>query len=188
MSDKIVHDFDPRNLPPDLLTAVGLAVVSFAQTEGIIEMAIAGCLGVDAEYGAAVTTHMSAPLRFSVLKSVAEIHIDDLDTLDQLDTHLEELEIAFKKRNDLMHNQWARHGKTGELFTVKETARTRYEAELIPMSIDDVKSDALFIYKAGINFMSFLMAKNLLPPIPPLRPRYHKSKTARKKRRNTKRK
>ena len=143
-----------------------------------------GCLGVDAEYGAAVTTHMSAPLRFSVLKSVAEIRIDDLDILDELDEQLVELETAFNKRNDLVHNQWARNPDTGDVFTVKEKARTRYEMDLIPMSIDGVKSDALFIYQTGMNFMTFLMTNGLLPPVPSGHPRSHKSKAVRKKRRS----
>lgn len=186
MTPQVVHDFDPHNLPPDLLSAIGLAVASFAQTEGVIEAAIAGCLGLDFEYGAAVTTHMAAPLRFSVLRSVAEIRIDDLDTLDELDDLIDDLDTACQKRNDLLHNQWARHGVTGETFTVKETARARYEMTLIPTSVDSVKRDAQFIYEAGMKFMTFLMDKNLLPPPPPHRPRSHKSKAARKKRRNKK--
>jgi len=124
------YDFDPRNLPPELLNAIGLAVASFAQTEAVMEMAIAGCLGIDTEYGAAVTTHMPAPLRFSVLRSVAEISIDDLDILDELDELLAELDTAFNKRNDLIHNEWARDPDTGKFFTIKERARTRYELEL----------------------------------------------------------
>lgn len=185
MSPNTVYDFDPRNLPSELLNAIGLAVASFAQTEKILEMAIAGCLGVDAEYGGAVTTHMPSPLRFSVLKSVAEIRIDDLDVLDELDKQLQELEAAFNKRNDLMHNQWARDPDSNNIFIVKEKARTRYEMESLPMTIDGVEGDALFIYQAGMNFMSFLMKKGLLPSFPPSRPRGHKSKAARKKRRRS---
>lgn len=180
------YDFDPRNLPPELLNAIGLAIASFAQTEQIMESAIAGCLGIDSEYGAAITTHMPAPLRFSVLKSVAEIRIDDLDVLDELDELLVELEIAFNKRNDLAHNQWCRDPITGDLFTVKEKARKRYEMDLLPMTIDGVKSDALLIYQTGMDFMTFLVAHNLFPKLPPVRPREHKSKAARKIRRNKK--
>ena len=143
------YDFDPRNLPPELLNAIGLAVAALAQTEEVIEMAISGCLGLDAEIGAAVTTHMSAPLRFSVLKSVAGIKIDDLDVLDELDKQITELEIAFRKRNDIIHNQWARDPDTNDLFNLKERARTRYEMNLLPVTIDGIKSEALFIYDVG---------------------------------------
>jgi hypothetical protein len=59
------YDFDPRNLPQDLLAAIGLMTTSAAHTESCVDEAIAGCLGVDYEYGQAVTTHMTMPLRFS---------------------------------------------------------------------------------------------------------------------------
>src|SRR5262245_39382817 len=72
------YDFDPQNLSHDLLAAIGLMTACAAQTEFCVEVGIAGCLGVDAEYGQAVTAHMAMPLRFSVLKSAAEIRIDDL--------------------------------------------------------------------------------------------------------------
>ncbi len=186
MSPEITYDFDPRNLPSELLSAIGLAIASFAQTEKVMESAIAGCLGVDSEFGAALTTHMPAPLRFSILKSVAEIRIDELDVLDELDELLAELEIAFNKRNDLAHNQWCREPTTGDLFTVKEKARKRYEMDFLPMTINGVKSDALFIYRVGMDFMTFLLAHDLFPELPPVRPRAHKSKAARKVRRSKK--
>jgi hypothetical protein len=177
------YDFDPRNLPQALLTAIGLMTASAAQTEGIVEWAIAGCLGVDAEFGMAVTTHMNAPLRDSVLRSVAEIRIDDLDALDELDNLLEEINQAYVKRNAVVHHTWCRDPETGAIFTVKETARTRVESDLLPMSVDQVKSDALFVYDAGMKLMGFLMTHELAPASPPVRPRGHKSKVARKKRR-----
>jgi hypothetical protein len=75
-------DFDPRNLPQDLLAAIGRMTTSAAHTESCVDEAIAGCLGIDYEYGQAVTTHMTMPLRFDVLRSAAELRIDDLDALD----------------------------------------------------------------------------------------------------------
>jgi hypothetical protein len=54
------YDFDPRNLPQDLLAAIGLMTTSAAHTESCVDEAIAGCLGIDYEYGQAVTTHMLA--------------------------------------------------------------------------------------------------------------------------------
>ena len=178
-----IYDFDPRNLPYDLLAAIGLMTTSAAQTEGIIEMAIAGCAGIDAEYGMAVTTHMTSPLRDSVLRSVAEIRIDDLDALDELDKLLDAINDALIKRNAVVHHTWCRDTKTGKTFTVKETARTRLESELLPMSVDQVKRDALFVYEAGINLLTFLIRHKLTPKAMTFRPRGHKSKAARKKRR-----
>ena len=98
------YDFDPYNLPSDLLHAIGLLIASSGQTEDIFESAVAGCLGLDVEYGLAVTTHISMPLRVSVLKSAAEIRIDDLDALDELDEIIEVIEDAFSKRNAVAHN------------------------------------------------------------------------------------
>jgi hypothetical protein len=183
MSSIPVHDFDPRNLPPELLAAIGLAIASAAQTETVIDAAIAGCAGVDAEYGAAIATHMAMPLKLSVLRSVAEIRIDDLDALDELDNHLDRVEAAFKKRNDIAHHQWYRDNRTGEPHTVKQTARARLNVDLVPMTIDQVKSDALLVYQAGMDLMTFLMLQNLLPAMPSGKPRGHKSRSARKQRR-----
>jgi hypothetical protein len=179
----IIYDFDPRNLPQEYLTAIGVAVASSAQTESVIELAIAGCLGVDQEYGAAITTHMAAPLRFSVLRSVAEIKIDDLDALDELDELLVEAETAGVKRNAIAHHSWCWNSKTREVFTVKEVARTSYTMDLIPMPIDAVKSDAEFIYQIGMKLMMFIQKHGIMPDTTPLRNRFHKTKPERKKRR-----
>jgi hypothetical protein len=178
------YDFDPHHLPQKLLAAIGLALTSYAQTERMIQDAIAGCLGIDTEYGAAVTTHMAMPLRFSILKSIAEIRIDDLDALDELDELISKAEDAGNRRNAIAHHSWCHDPKTGEVFTVKETARSSYSMDLIPMTIDKVESDAEFIYEVGMEFMVFMRFNNIRPPIPPTRPRFHKTKPERKKRRD----
>jgi hypothetical protein len=163
------YDFDPRNLPQDLLAAIGLMTTSAAQTESCIEAAIAGCLGVDSEYGKATTTHMTARLRDGVLRSIAEIKINDLDALDELDVLLDAVNDAYGKRNAVVHHAWCRDPDNGAVFTVKETSRARLETDLLPMSIDHVKSDALFVYQAGMNLYTFLIMRGLLPPHPPAR-------------------
>jgi hypothetical protein len=181
------YDFDPRNLPQDLLAAIGLMTTSAAHTETWIDEAIAGCLGLDVEYGRAVTTHLTMPLRFSILRSAAEIRIDDLDALDELDALLDRIEKAFEKRNAVVHHMWCRDPETGSVVMVKETARRRVEIERIPMSADQVKSDALLVYEVGMDLLSFLRAHNLMPLLPTApRPRGHKSKEERKKRRERK--
>ena len=179
------YDFDPRNLPQDLLAAIGLMTTSAAHTESCVDEAIAGCLGIDYEFGQAVTTHMTMPLRFDVLRSAAELRIDDLDALDALDVLLGRLKEAFTKRNAVVHHMWCRDPKTDDAFMVKETARQRVDIEAILMSADQVKDDALFVYDAGMDLFWFLKAHNLLPPFPTaLRPR--KSKEERKKHRERK--
>lgn len=183
---KKIYDFDPHNLPSELLAVIGLMTASSAQTESCVESAIAGCLGIDAEYGKALTTHMSAPLRDSILRAVAEIKIDDLDALDELDSLLDAVNNAFAKRNGVVHHTWCRDPENGAIFTVKSTARGSLEMNLIPMTVDQVKSDALLVYNAGMDLWSFLLRHDLIPPTPPVhRLRAHKSKAERKKRRKT---
>lgn len=153
----------------------------------MIQDAIAGCCGVDIEYGRAITVHMPMPLRLSVLRSVAEIRIDDIAVLDELDDHIEQIEDCIRRRNGLAHRVWCQHPETGALFTVKEEARTRLEVELLPMDVDQVEADADFIYQVGIQFFVFQGRHGLRPTLPAKhRPRAHKSKAARKKLRNKK--
>jgi hypothetical protein len=181
---EIIFDYDPRNLPQDILAAIGLVTAASAQTEGVVQQAIAACLKIEADYGLAVTTHMAAPLRDQVLRAVAEIRIDDLDQLDRLDELLDDINAAFGKRNEYVHHAWCRHPDTGQVFTAKITARGSVDAELIPMSVDQIKRDASFVYDAGMALMKFLMRHKLSLTFPPARrERAHKTKAARKKRR-----
>lgn len=179
-----VYDFDPRSLPQELLAAIGLMTACAAQTESVVEMAIQGFLGIDFEYGMAVTTHMAMPLRFSALKASGEIRIDDLDALDALDEIVSDLEKAFALRNAVVHHTWCIDPKTGDLFTVRSSARTSVKSELIPMTVENVKRDSLFVYEVGMRLMEFIRDLGLLPPEPPAdRYRWHKTASARKKRR-----
>ncbi len=149
----------------------------------MIEAAIWGCLGLDVEYGMAVTTHMPNPLRMNTLKAAAEIRINDPALLDELDKLLGSLDSAINRRNDFAHQCWATDPDIGDVFTVKNSARGSVTTELLPQSIDKVESEAVAIYEAGIALWTFLMRNNLTPPIPLLRPRGHKTKSARKKNR-----
>lgn len=56
--------------------------------------------------------------------------------------------------------------------------------KLIPVSVDELKADAIGIRDAGLGLLAFLATNGLLPDEPaPLPPRAHKTKAARKKRR-----
>lgn len=176
-------DFSPWNLPTDILEAVGLIATCSAQTEHVVQNGIAGCLGVDVEYGMAITTHMTTPLRDHVLRAAAEIRIDSLDDLDELDELLDEIEEAFKVRNAYIHNSLAMDKATGEVFSVKATARGSVDVELLPVTVDKIKADATRIYVAGLALYQFLQSRDLLAVTPPARPRGHKTSAARKKRR-----
>lgn len=175
-------DFDPRNLPKEYLEAIGLVAACSAQTENTIELAIAGCLGLDHEFGLATTTHMSAPLRDDVLRSVAEIRLNDLDALDELDRLLDRINKTVGRRNSTVHNMWGVDEKTGQVITTKITSRGSLQAEYIPMSVADIRKDATAIYDAGMDLLRFLLDHRLVPKLAPLRPRAHKLKAARKKR------
>jgi hypothetical protein len=177
-----VLDFSPHKLPSAYLAAIGQVVAASAQTENAVQTCIGACLGVDVEYAGAVTTHMTAPLRDSVLRAVAEIRIDSLDALDRLDDILDEITKAFGKRNAVVHHSWCQ-GPDGRVFTVKETARGRYEMNLVEMTVDHIEADARFINDAGLALITFMMDLGLAPTFPCPRPRGHKSKAARKKRR-----
>ncbi|MCJ9673706.1 MULTISPECIES: hypothetical protein [unclassified Neorhizobium] len=176
-------DFDPRNLPAKYLEAIGLAVACSAQTEDHMQLAITGCLGLDGELGWAITSHMTVPLRENVLKSVAEIKIDSLDDLDQLDELIDKVKLAAERRNAIVHNLWCRDEKTNDVFLLRTTARNTVKVDLVPMPLDTIIDDAKFIYGAGIELLNFLLSKGLMPSLPPRdRPRFHKTKAARKKR------
>ena len=117
------------------------------------------------------------PLRIHVLKAAAEIRIDNLDDLDLLDDLLDKIDKAMQKRNDVAHNSWCMHPTTRQIFTQKTTARGSIDTELISMDIPAIKRDADAIYAAGIELLSFLMAKNLLPALPSRRiDRSHKTR------------
>lgn len=127
---------------------------------------------------------MTLPLKFSVLRSAAEIRIDNLDDLDELGKLLDGIDTALGKRHTLAHDRLFRDPETNQLFRVKHVARTRLEGTLAPITIDGIRADANSIYEAGLALMTFIAERDLLPPVPTqLRPRDHKSKSARKKRR-----
>lgn len=184
MKPSIIYEFDPRRLPDDILAAIGLIATCSAQTESVVEAGISACLDIDFEFGAAVTTHMNAPQRDNVLRAVAEIKIDNLDDLDELDRLLDQINVAYAKRNAYVHRGWCQHPTNGKVFTVKTSARGRVETDLVGMNLADIRRDAQFIYQAGMDLQTFLIERGLFPKQPPTsRNRFHKSKAERKKRR-----
>jgi hypothetical protein len=187
MADYKEYDWNPYTLPSNMLEAIGMVTACYAQSEAILQDAIAGCARVDFQTGKAITTHMAMPLRFDVLRAVGEINVDDLDALDELDEHLEQFAIATQKRNAVSHNRWCRDPATGEVFTVKDSARGTLRSDLVPTTVEQVRADAQFIYEVGMKLFVFLKRHKLMPGLPHnLAPRGHKTKAARKKRREGK--
>jgi hypothetical protein len=179
----IEYDYDPHNLPQDILAAIGFVATCSSQTEGIVEMAIGGCLGVTVEYAAAVTTHMNAPMRDQTLRAAAEIRLDDLDALDELDRILDAVNAAFSKRNLYLHKMIGTDPQ-GKIFSTSITARGSVDVEIIPLTVASILKDGMAIYEAGMNLMSFMGRHKLSPKFPTAhRSRAHKRKAARKKRR-----
>lgn len=178
-----VLDFEPANLQQDLLAAIGLMAACGSHTEDIIEMAIAGMLGIDGEQGYAVTAHMPAPLRFSVLKASAEIRLTNAAALDELDILLERIKAAQGPRNDVIHASWGRRRSTGETLLVRQEARTHVEVISRPVAVDQIKAEAILLYEAGIGLLRFLIALDLMPNLPPNRARGVNTPKERKKRR-----
>jgi hypothetical protein len=161
-----VLDFTPEKLPQDLLAALGQMAAAASQTETIIEMAIAGILGVDGERGYAITTHMPAPLRASVLRSAAEIRFADAAVLDELDIILDHIKLTQGYRNEMIHGSWCVHPTTGETILVSEEARTHVQVSSRPVTVDEIKLKAVALYEAGIDLMRFLIALDVVPDLP----------------------
>lgn len=179
-----VFDFDPRNLPASYRKAIGLVAAASAQTEAMVQYAICAFLGVDAEYGWAVTAHMNSTMRDQVLRATAEIRIDDLNALDALDDLMDRIGAANGKRNGHVHAEWCRDPNTGSVYAASVKARGRVESTLVKTTVDQIEADAQVIYDLGIELMDLVHAVGLEAPLPPpSRPRGHKSKAARKQRR-----
>ena len=184
MDDSYVeYDFDPRNLPQEYLAAIGLAVSAASQTNRVLADAIAGYAGIDAEFGAAMTTHMMVPLRISALKSLATMRMDDLEALDRLDVILAKLKTALESRNSQAHDLWCRHPQTGQVYRLMESARKHYTLALEPASIDEIKLEATIVYKVGIELQEFLLEHGFEPALPQVRQRGHNTPEVRAARR-----
>jgi hypothetical protein len=181
---KIIFDFDPFKLPPEYLRAIGLVSVAWAQTEEAHEQLIGAILGLNVLYAAAVTTHMTGPLRDHVLRSAAEIRIDDLDVLDELDVLLDRFKEAVEKRNPIAHQSWCTHPATGQVYRLYQTARGSIDTGLVAVSVKELLEDAVFIHQIAMDIVSFQTNHGFAPIFPPTRiERAHKTKAARKARR-----
>lgn len=175
-----VLDFDPQNLPQEHLAAIGLMSAAASSADGIVEMAIAGMLGIDGEQGYAVTAHMSAPLRASVLKSAAEIVLTSPSALDDLDKLLAAIKQAADDRNAFVHGSWCVRPSDGEVLLVRQEARTHVEISSRPVTVDEIKLKAVALHHAGLDLMEFIMAVDKLPLIPRKRERGINTPKARK--------
>jgi hypothetical protein len=102
----IIYDFDPRNLPPELLRALGLVTAAAAQTESIVQEFIGGLLGIDHIETIALTAQMSANLREQIARSLLELNAANSWVVDTVDDLMDAIAAATEKRNHLVHTQW----------------------------------------------------------------------------------
>ena len=181
-------DFEPANLPQDYLAAIGLMSAAASHTDSIIEMAIAGMLGLDGEQGWAVTAHMSAPLRTSVLRSAAEIALTDERALNELDVHIQAIKKATENRNAMVHGSWCYRESDNAVLLVQQEARTHVSVTSRPVTVAEIKHKALALHEVGLNLMRFLLAVDKLPALPRDRARGVNTPSARKARRKEARK
>jgi hypothetical protein len=159
----LVYDFDPRNLPPELLRAVGLITAASAQTEHIMQEFIGGLLGIDAMEAIALTNHMAGPLKDQVARALIELNGTSAWSVDTVDDLLDAIKAATDKRNILVHNALARHPETGEVFSIRYQARGSLSVSMQRVNIEQIEKDAALIYEAGINLMRFMLAFGITP-------------------------
>jgi hypothetical protein len=159
----VIYDFDPNNLPAEFLQAIGLVTAASAQTESIVQKFIGGLLGIDEIETIALTTHMSAPQKDQVARALIELNGTSAAIVDHVDDLLDAIADAAERRNVLVHNSFARHPETGEVFSIRFKARGSLQVSLQPIDIEQIKKDAAFIYKVGIDLMRFIAAFDVRP-------------------------
>jgi len=181
---KVVFDFDPNNLPPEYLRAVGLVAMASAQTESIMQDLIGGLLGIDNIESLALAAHMPAPLKDHVARALIEMNATASVYVDLLDELLDAVNEALAKRNVIVHNPLLRHPETGEIFSHRLKARGSLQLELRPIKVEEMEQDAALIYEAGLALIQFMGAFGVASSIRtrPLWEPLDRSKKARAKR------
>ena len=173
-------DFTPANIPPEYLQAIGHLVVASSFLEMNLQAAIHGLARLDREYGAALTTHMTGPNRLSALESVAELTLNDIPKIIEVEDIIGEVRNSSASRADYVHAFWCRDEETNEVYTYREVSRTGLDVKISRPSAAAITREARAATKLGIKLWSFVHDAGLLPASP-IRPRGHKIKRKRKK-------
>lgn len=160
-----LYDFDPRNLPQELLAALGMLAASSAHTESIVQQAISGFLGLPWNKGLVVTAHLTMPQRFHMLEAAAkEINLDETN-VNELKLHISRLKLAFDQRNQALHRSWCRDQATGCVHVVTETARGKLKVHVEAGDAQTVLDTANEMYDAGMELYKFLGLLGLTPKL-----------------------
>lgn len=182
----VVYDFNPNNLPEQLLQAVGLVTAASSQTESIVQQFIGAILGIDQAETIALTAHMSNPLKDHAARALIELNAKNAGIVDDVDDLLDAINDAYDKRNVIVHNAFIRNPETSELFSWREKARGSLQGELKPVSIDEIKENAALVYEVGIDLVRFMTSNGISPTerTRPLRTPLDRRKKARTSRRS----
>ena len=169
-----------------MLQAVGLVAAAAAQTESTLQQLIGGMLGIDNAQALAVTSQLSGLMRDFIARSLAEMDAPSVSEVDALDDLLDRVNKAMEKRHTLLHNPFAIHPTTGEIFSYRESARGSLQIKLTPVTASEINADAVDIYEAGMDVIRFMDSRGLESPYrtKPLREAVNRGKEARAKRRD----
>jgi hypothetical protein len=183
----VIYDFDPNNLPPDFLQAVGLVITCASQTEKIMREFMGSLLRLDNVETIALGVHMSAPMKVDIIRAVAELNAPSASELDNIDDLLESIQDALVGRNAIAHCAFGKHPVTGEIFRLKEKARGSLQVDFQPVTVVELKETAKEIYDLGLRLHNFMVSRGLGPVFrqKPLREPINRSKKARAERRET---
>jgi hypothetical protein len=176
-----IYDFNPNNLPPEYLRAIGLVTSVSSQTESILKDFIGALLRIDNIQTLALCTHMNIPLKNDIIRTLAELEAPTVNEIDKIDDLLDAVKDALEKRNVIVHNAFMIHPDTKEIFSHRLKARGSFQLELKPVSAKEIEEDAALIYKAGMDIMNFMISRKLSPSLRgrPLRESPNRSKKAR---------
>lgn len=152
----VVYDFDPRNIPPEYLQAVGLVAMASAQTESIMQDLIGGLLGIDNIEAMALSAHMAAPLKDKIARALIELNARTAEYVDLVDDLLDAVNEALARRNVIVHNPLIRHPDTGEILSHRLKARGSLQLELRPITVEEIQQDAALIYEVGVAVLQFM--------------------------------
>jgi hypothetical protein len=154
MAEFKVFDFDPHNLPPDILAALGLVIACSVQTENIVEDVIAGLFDLEIVPAKILTTNMNMQVRASALRTAAERRWGDTNTYNVFEKAVTRVEKAVGERNRLAHLTWQRDPDTGDVYTSKVKARTGLRVHMDKITADSIRAIAEEVYHAGLDLMS----------------------------------
>lgn len=181
----IVYDFNPNNLPPDFLRAVGLVIACASQTEEIMRNFMGIVLGVDNIETEALGTHMSFPMKNDIIRSILELNAPSASFVDEVDDILDEIRDAMQMRNVVAHNEFAIHPGTNEIFSLRIKARGSLQSEFKRVTTEELLGTADHIYRAGMALQDFMLKNHLGPRFRerPLRDPLNRGRKARQARR-----